>query len=46
MLLIGFPGGWELIIILFFIGILGLIYFLGYRHGRRSEKLKQLEDKV
>lgn len=45
MLLIGFPGGWELIIILFLIAVLGVVYFLGYRHGRRSEKIKQLEGK-
>jgi len=37
------PGGIEITIML---GALISIYILGYRHGRRSERIKQLEDKA
>jgi ABC-type cobalt transport system substrate-binding protein len=39
-------GGWEILLIFALIGVLVIIYFLGYRHGKRSERIKNLESKV
>ena len=40
-------GSWEILVILvFIIGMLSFIYYLGYKNGRRKERLKNLEERV